>query len=102
MKRISLCAEDLTDLNAMLDWWRHHRNDPLMGLQTKPIFRGTRKNTGVVINSTILEKAIAKAKNQKALTGGSISSLVEILLWRYIGEPVDVLDIPTDQPDPID
>ena len=97
-----MSEQDQADLNAMLDWWRHHRNDPLMGIQTRPIFRGTRKNTGIVVNESILEQAVTRAKKEKALTGGSISSLVEILLWRYIGEPVDVLDIPTDQPDPTD
>lgn len=79
------------DLRLMLDSWRSRKERPV--LPQRPIFKGQRRNTGVHCNTEILERAAAKAKAERLETGGSLSMLVELLLWRYIGEPEDLLDL---------
>jgi hypothetical protein len=59
--------------------------------EVRPVFKGERKNTGVLVNREILDRAAAKAKTEKARTGGSLSSLVELLLWFYVGSPDELL-----------
>lgn len=92
MKKISISEQDQADLKAMLDWWKRHRLDPLADFKTKPIFQGKRKNTGICINDEILRRSLEKAKTDKTRTGGSISSLIETLLWKYLECPSDVVE----------
>jgi hypothetical protein len=80
------------DLKAMLDSWREGQEEPTRISAQRPVFRGERRNTGVHVNKTILARAVEKAKREKVRTGGSLSLLVEWLLWGYIGEPADVLE----------
>lgn|GEM_PF-881724 len=87
-----LNAEAWEDLHAMLVWWRERRSEPTQA--TRPVFRGKRRNTGVHINEDILTRAMAEAKKDKVRTGGSLSLLVELLLWQYIGSPDELLERP--------
>jgi hypothetical protein len=85
-------TEAQRDLEDMLEWWRKKKSSPLREIQARPVFRGKRINSGFHINETILRKAQEKVKTDKLRSGGSLSLLVELLLWRYIGSPEDVLE----------
>ena len=84
--------KDLDNLKALLDWWKSRPEATVSTPEPRPVFTGESKNTGIRINKTILERATAQAREQRWQTGGSLSQLVELLLWRYIGSPEDVLD----------
>jgi len=84
--------DDLDNLKALLDWWKARPEATFTAPQPKPTFTGESKNTGIRINKTILDRATAQAREQRWQTGGSLSQLVELLLWRYIGSPEDVLE----------
>jgi hypothetical protein len=83
-------AED--DLKSLLEWWRQKKGSPLGEIQARPVFKGRRRNSGFHVNDTILKRAMEKVKKDKVRTGGSLSLLVELLLWEYIGKPEDVLE----------
>jgi hypothetical protein len=88
----ALAQEDLKDLLA---WWRKQKSAPSRETQSRPMFKGKRRNTGVHVNEDILSRVMKKVKADKVRTGGSLSLLVELLLWRYIGSPPDLLeDVP--------
>jgi len=82
----------LEDLKDMLAWWRAKKDAPLGEVQGRLVFQGEAKNTGVNVNLEIVKRARDKIKNDKARTGGSLSKLVELLLWQYIGSPEDLLE----------
>lgn len=95
-----LDASALADLRAVLDWWRARQEESMILSPTKPMFRGSRRNSGFHINAELLRRATEKLKKDKVRTGGSMSLLMEILLWEYLGRPQDVLEsVPQDQPD---
>ena len=58
----------------------------------RPRFRKPRTNSGILLNENIRKRALEKAKADPDATGGSLSGLVELLLWRYIGSPSDVVE----------
>jgi hypothetical protein len=77
------------DLRALIEWWRREQKT---GLKTetaeeRPALVGPKKNTGIWVDVFVLKKAKMQAQKDKAGTGGSISSLVEKLLWEYVGSP---------------
>jgi hypothetical protein len=84
------------DLAQILTWWKEQRT--VVGLmEARPEFRGDLryKSTGIRVREEILARAMKKAKRQRLKSGGSISSLVELLLWEYIGSPADLLAAPS-------
>lgn len=85
-------VDDLDNLKALLDWWKSLPESTPATPEARPTFTGEYKNTGIRINKTILQRALAQSKQQRYQTGGNLSQLVEFLLWRYIGSPEDVLD----------
>jgi hypothetical protein len=90
----------LADLRAVLDWWRSRQQESMILSPSRPIFKGPRRNSGFHINSEILKRATAKLKKDKVRTGGSMSLLMEVLLWEYIGRPQDLLEpVPHEEPD---
>lgn len=95
-----LDAPALADLRAVLDWWRARQEESMILSPTRPVFKGPRRNSGFHINAELLKRATEKLKKDKVRTGGSMSLLMEILLWEYLGRPQDVLEaVPQDQPD---
>ncbi|MFC1835947.1 hypothetical protein ACFL2Q_14715 [Thermodesulfobacteriota bacterium] len=59
----------------------------------RPMFKtAKKKNTGIYIDAEILKRAEEKMKQERVQTGGSLSKLVELLLWQYVGSPDDVLE----------
>lgn len=89
-----LLVDNCRDIESLLTWWKAQGGSPLPRGEQRPIFRGPRRNTGVHVSAALLERAAEKAQREKARTGGSLSRLVELLLWRYCGEPADVIEQP--------
>ncbi len=87
-----LDADAWQDLHDMLQSWKIKRKEDMVESQYRPMFRGKRRNSGIHVNEIILRRAMKKAKLEKARTGGSLSRLVEFLLWQYLGAPADVLE----------
>jgi hypothetical protein len=81
-------------LADILDWWRQNQGGYRTSLENRPTFKGKRRNTGLHVNVKILELAAAKVKTDKPWSGGSLSMLVERLLWTYVGSPEELLDRP--------
>lgn len=82
----------LSDLRAVLDWWRERQEETMILSPSRPVFKGDRRNSGFHINAEILKRATEKLKRDKVRTGGSMSLLMELLLWEYIGRPQDLLE----------
>jgi len=83
------------DLAELLTWWKEEKTH--VGLmEVRPEFKPDLpyKSTGIRVRKEILTRAMEKAKRQRLKSGGSISSLVEVLLWEYIGSPADLLASP--------
>ncbi len=82
----------LEDLRMILEEWRNREIIPMKEIQPRPVFKGKRRNSGFHVNDEILRRAADKVKKDKVRTGGSLSMLVELLLWQYIGSPEDLLE----------
>lgn len=86
-----LSSEEVGTLREIVSWWESRR----MGLdyiERRPIFKGQTRNTGIKINQELLNRAVQKAKKERLRTGGSLSGLVELLLWKYLDEPDDLIE----------
>lgn len=86
-----LSSEEVGTLREIVSWWESRR----MGLdyiERRPIFKGHTRNTGIKINEELLNRAVQKAKKERLRTGGSLSGLVELLLWKYLDEPDDLIE----------
>jgi hypothetical protein len=81
------------ELTALISWWRKGQN--AMMPTKRPILRGPagrgRVNSGLLLDCELKDRALAAAKRDPAATGGSLSLLIELLLWRYLGEPQEFL-----------
>jgi hypothetical protein len=80
----------LEDLRRMLEHWRAQGETVVR--ESRPLFKGPRRNSGIHCSEEILTRAMEKLKTDKTRTGGSLSLLVELLLWQYIGSPEDLLE----------
>jgi hypothetical protein len=63
-----------------------------LAVPRRPRFKQPRINSGITCNDEIRRRALAKAQADPATTGGSLSSLIEVLLWQFIGCPPDVVE----------
>jgi hypothetical protein len=89
----------LDRLMTMLDWFES-RKDELTGIvqappmEVRPNFkRGSDTKTVTFrFGKELYDQAQAEAKRQKALTGGTLNGFVEILLWKALGSPSDLLN----------
>lgn len=88
----------LADLRAVLDWWRERQDESMILSPSRPVFKGKRRNSGFHINEEILRRATKKLKKDRVRTGGSMSLLMELLLWEYIGRPQDLLEDTGEEP----
>jgi len=85
--------EALNDLNEILAWWRERKEAGKEAerpkMEIRPDFKrggkGATVTRSVRIGKALAKSAEKKAKQEKALTGGSFSGLVEFLLWDYLG-----------------
>lgn len=86
-----LSSEEVASLREIMAWWKS-RKMGLKEVERRPIFRGETRNTGIKINRELLNRALQKAKKERLRTGGSLSGLVEWLLWKYLDEPDDLIE----------
>ena len=82
----------------MMEWWQKQKpqgagETPLVGQGPRPLIGGGqgKQNASVTVDREILARAITKAKREGDQTGGTLSLLVELLLFKYIGSPDDLL-----------
>ncbi|MFC1836647.1 hypothetical protein ACFL2Q_18300 [Thermodesulfobacteriota bacterium] len=90
---VHLDTESQKALSDMLKWWRARESGEVTTSEIRPEFR--RKDT--IPKSVRLDRKMAKAAEQKAKqdkirTGGTFNSLVEVLIWEYLGKDKDFLD----------
>ena len=86
-----LTPDEIGTAREMILWWKSRR----IGLDTierRPVLKGRTRNTGIQINEELLNRAVQKAKKERLRTGGSLSGLVELLLWKYLDEPDDLIE----------
>lgn len=86
--------DEADTLKAMIEWYKSREATAMEAEIRRPVFVGDRTNSGIRVNSVILERAVRKARQERFKTGGSLSQLVEWLLWLYIGSPADVVEGP--------
>lgn len=91
---LPLDPDEFDTLKEMIGEYKAHRMD-FSYLPRRPRFKSPRVNSGFTCNDEIRERASLKAKIDPHGTGGSLSSLIELLLWKYIGCPSDVVDNPS-------
>jgi len=87
-----LGEEDLDTLRRMIEEYKAHRVD-FTSLPRRPRFKGPRVNTGISVRAEIRDRALERAKADPDGTGGgTLSGLIEVLLWVFLGQPEDVID----------
>lgn len=87
-----LDLDDIEILKIMVREYKAHRVDFSI-LPRRPRFKYPRVNSGITCNAEIRRRALIKAKADPDATGGSLSSLIELLLWKFLGCPSDVVEI---------
>jgi hypothetical protein len=88
---VPLQFHEIEVLREIIQTYRANQLDLSLG---RPRFKKPRSNSGILLNNEIRRRALEKAKADPDATGGSLSSLVEVLLWRYVGSPSDVVEGP--------
>lgn len=88
-----LSLEEVGIVREIISWWKSRRVR-LEEVERRPVFKGPTRNTGIKINEELLHRAAQKAKKEKLRTGGSLSGLIELLLWKYLDEPDDLIESP--------
>ena len=81
-------------LKEMIQWWKSREVAAMEASVRRPVFIGKTRNTGIRVSEAILDRAVAKAKQERLKTGGNLSQLVEWLMWIYLGSPDDVVERP--------
>jgi hypothetical protein len=90
-----LDPETISTLLDMAAWWQEHKDKMLMPLPlARPRFRRTKGGTtrSIRLEQAMIDKAIAKARKDPDRTGGTFNTLVEVLLWEYLGRPKDLVE----------
>lgn len=82
-------------LTEMFEQWKSGKAlEEMDSTSPRPNIRGKkgRRNTGIAVDREVLERATKKMNRERGATGGSLSQLVELLLWMYVGSPQDLLE----------
>src|SRR5271157_1086201 len=97
---LQLDVDTIATLREIVAWWRAEGSKMAMQNVTweseppEPTYRAVfpggkdaKANTGIRINKRLLNDALAKAQTPEEMikTGGSLSPLIERLLWEYLG-----------------
>lgn len=82
---------EVKEIRELLDQYKKIRVD-VASLSRRPAFKGPRTNSGIRCDDVIRRRALAKAQQDSTRTGGNLSSLIELLLWEYLGRPEDVVE----------
>ena len=85
--------DDFETLRKIVEEYKAHRLDFTL-LPPRPRFASPRTNSGFTCNTEIRRRASKKAQADPHGTGGSLSQLIELLLWKYVGCPPDVIEKP--------
>lgn len=85
--------DDFETLRKIVTEYKSHRLDFTL-LPPRPRFASPRTNSGFTCNSEIRRLASKKAQADPHGTGGSLSQLIELLLWKYVGCPPEVVEKP--------
>jgi hypothetical protein len=83
-----LDAKDIRALNEILQWWREGGGkEETSEITSRPRFRGESVSCRIRVNKRLRDAAWAKSRmNRKNLkTSGSLTGLVEYLMWEYLG-----------------
>ena len=90
----TLSAAELEKIREMIDWYEQHKDSgpPVDMPGNRPLFKGERKNTGVILSKSVVKAARRKMNTDRARVGKSLSQLVEVLLWQYAGSPVNLVE----------
>ena len=96
---LQLDIDTIATLKEIVAWWKTEgarmvtRNVTGESEPSEPTYRATfpggkeaKTNTGIRINKRLLNDALAKARTPEEMikTGGSLSPLIERLLWQYL------------------
>ncbi len=106
----SLTDEELQTMRDIIQWWTSNGETTMRRLETvrvedllaRPTFPGPKKNSGIRVNTRLLEAAREKCESPEEArrSGGSISALIECLLWSYLdSDPRYLEEQPEDAPD---
>ncbi len=82
-------SHEIEVLKEIIETYRANKLDLSLG---RPRFKKPRTNSGILLSEEIRKRALQKAKADPDTTGGSLSGLIELLLWKYIGSPSDVVE----------
>ena len=87
--RVELDQGSLSELLAMLAWWKDNKerlSRPESPLALRPHFtHGKLKTKRIRMNERLWEDAQKVAKQQTEISGGTLSGLLEYLVWRHLG-----------------
>jgi hypothetical protein len=86
---VPLQSHEIEVLREIIEIYRASKLDLSL---VRPRFKKPRSNSGILLNDEIRIRALEKAKADPDTTGGSLSALVELMLWRYLGSPSDVVE----------
>jgi hypothetical protein len=89
-----LSGDELATLRRIIEWWstggeatvERLKGVNVESLVTKPSFPGKKVNSGIRVNEALFRAAVEKCKTSEEApkTGGSLSGLLEVLLWSYL------------------
>jgi len=86
----------IATLIEMAAWWTEHKDELLQPLPlARPKFRrGKGKTTtrSIRLSKELVRLAEAKAKKEKARTGGNLNSLIELLIWEFLNRPRQLIE----------
>jgi hypothetical protein len=86
-----LGPDDFDILKEIVQAYKDHRLD-FSQLPRCPRFKHPKLNSGIRLNDEIRKRCLERAKSDPDGTGGSLSSLIELLLWTFLGCPPDVVE----------
>jgi hypothetical protein len=86
-----LGTDDFDVLKEMVQAYKAQRLD-FSVLPRRPRFKSPRVNTGITLSDEIRRRSLEQALSDPDGTGGSLSSLIELLLWVFLECPHDVVE----------
>ncbi|MFH1113717.1 MAG: hypothetical protein V1792_07320 [Pseudomonadota bacterium] len=103
---VSLTLEELQTMRDIIHWWTSNGEETMRRLETvrvedltaRPTFLGRKRNSGIRVNAALLDAARTKCEKPEEArrTGGSISSLIELLLWKFLDSDPQFLEEQSD------
>jgi hypothetical protein len=82
-------------LKEIVTWWRERKEEPTIPVSAQyPQFKKSEKphTRSIRIDAALLKAAEQKAKIEKSRTGGNFNSLVNVLIWQFLGCPKEFIE----------